>query len=284
MNRENLREIINLVESTIGRRLNESSVPPFSNKREAMIAIQDVMDGSMTQKNFINQLASAKRSGTIDEKNFKLILGQLRMDAKSSGVELEQIIGRLIDKYHSGSDVFNPSLGESKKLTEDFFNQPTDQLFIYRRAAAKKSASGTPIYILRTNQGGYKLSRSYQIGNTIAGYYNGRVQNISESLNEAPLAPIAPVAAPSKPAAPAPVAAPVAPVEQGVDPSWKLDMIDFIGNSFQGQAKQFLYQAKKSNPKATPEQITAMVNDLIQSNQIVELFKTRFLSSIKAAL
>jgi hypothetical protein len=111
--------------------------------------------------------------------------------------------------------------------------------------------------------------------------YENMKRPMQESrLDENPLQPAPP--APAQQRAPAPT--PPAPVEQGVDPAWKLDMIDFIGNSFQGQAKQFLYQAKKSNPKATPEQITAMVNDLITSNQIVELFKTRFLSSIRAAL
>jgi hypothetical protein len=245
MNRENLKNVVRLVNETISKKLNESSdggwkntfvknafmktytvnestklteskVPPFPNKREAMFAIQDVMDGTMTQKNFINQLLAAKRSGNIDVKNIKLLLGQLRMDAQKAGVELEQIIDRLIDKYQSGDfKAFN----ESKRINENPTVSPPAPA---PRTAARPTAQTA--------------------------------------------------------------SAPVAPVEQGIDPAWKLDMIDFIGNSFQGQAKQFLYQAKKSNPKATPEQISAMVKDLIDSKQLVELFKTRFFASIKAAI
>lgn len=325
-------------------KLTESSIPPFPNKREAMLAIQDVMDGSMTQKNFINQLAAAKRAGTIDEKNFKLILGQLRMDAKSAGVKLEPIIDRLIDKYHSGSDVFNPNLGES-------VDGGWKNTFVYRKSDKKKfkvidfkNYGSYQELFLKSNDGetdevtlghpmdkkGFmqtytvkesrKLTENSTPESTKMKWVINSIKNIkgihgmalekyldrfstkydlsainsqedaddmvsnkrkAKQVNEAP---IAPVATPTKPAAPAPVAVPVAPVEQGVDPAWKLDMIDFIGNSFQGQAKQFLYQAKKSNPKATPDQITAMITDLIKSNQIVELFKTRFLTSIKAAL
>jgi hypothetical protein len=283
MNKENLREIVKLVESTISKKLNESSVPPFSNKREAMLAIQDVMDGSMTQKNFINQLAAAKRAGTIDEKNFKLSLGQLRMDARNAGVKLEPIIDRLIDKYHSGSDVFNPNLGES-------VDGGWKNTFVYRKLDKKKfkvtdfkNYGSYQELFLKSDDGetdevtlGHPMDKN--------GFRQTYTVNESKKITEAPLAP---VAAPSPIAKPAPIVkpvAPVAPVEQGIDPAWKLDMIDFIGNSFQGQAKQFLYQAKKSNPKATPEQITAMVNDLIQSNQIVELFKNRFLSAIKAVV
>lgn len=110
---------------------------------------------------------------------------------------------------------------------------------------------------------------------------------INESkLNENPV----PLTRPTKPAptsvppAPAAKPKPAPPVETGIDPAWKLDMVEFLGNSFAGMAKQFLYQAKKSNPKATPEQISALADDMLDKGQIVELFKTRFVSSIKAAL
>lgn len=215
MDRENLKNIVRVINETINKRLTESAVDPFPNKREAILAILDVIDGTMTQKNFINQLLSAKRAGKIDEKNVKLILGQLRTDAKDAGVELEQIIDRLIDKYQSGSNVFN----ESKKLSE-------------------------------------------------------------APIPGQPLAPTQP--APVAPAIPTPVATTPAPA--GIDPAWKLDMVEFLGNSFAGMAKQFLYQAKKANPNGTADQISQLANELQKSGQISELFKTRFLTALSAAI
>jgi len=364
MNKNSLREIVRLVETTINKKLNESTVAPFQNKREAIFAIGDVISGTMTQKNFINQLASAKRAGTIDQNNFKLILGQLRTDAKSAGVKLEQIIDRLIDKYHPGSDVFNPNLGESvdggwkntfvyRKLDKkkfkvtDFKNygsyqelflksddgetdevtlghpmdkngfrqtytvneskkidiskklkvgdsvtirngdvlkvvkldhtNPIRSIYVEEEYSVRdmnqrglKSSFHKQEYIL-TNQGKWDDKKSSDL-DIIS--INGRNLTESKKINEAPLAAPAPVTAP----------APAAPVVQGVDPAWKLDMIEFLGNSFAGMAKQFLYQAKKANPNGTADQISQLANELQKTGQISELFKTRFLTALSAAV
>lgn len=292
------------------KKINESTVPPFKNKREAILAIDDVISGSMTQKNFINQLASAKRAGTIDEKNFKLSLGQLRMDARNAGVKLEPIIDRLIDKYHSGSDVFNPNLGESKKIdiskklkvgdsvtirngdvlkvVKLDHTNPIRSIYVEEEYSVRdmnqrglKSSFHKQEYIL-TNQGKWDDKKSSDL-DIIS--INGRNLTESKKITEAPIPaqPLAPTQpAPVAPAPPAPVATTPAPA--GIDPAWKLDMVEFLGNSFAGMAKQFLYQAKKANPNGTADQISQLANELQKTGQISELFKTRFLTALSAAV
>jgi len=361
MDRENLKNIVRVINETINKRLTESAVDPFPNKREAMLAILDVIDGTMTQKNFINQLASAKRAGTIDEKNFKLSLGQLRMDARRAGVKLEPIIDRLIDKYHSGSDVFNPNLGESKKLTENYseygviatlkYDQTTDTGYKI------KSGQKIELDIVGEDPNTNFYSMPIKINNKFVGYIESehpknildiikpgnkyksgknlteqitlhfyktidsakkavtpgkvivkipdtkidiytilskseldnfpkyKIVNESRKITEAPIPaqPLAPTQpAPVAPAPPAPVATTPAPA--GIDPAWKLDMVEFLGNSFAGMAKQFLYQAKKANPNGTADQISQLANELQKTGQISELFKTRFLTALSAAV
>lgn len=439
MDRENLKNIVRVINETINKRLTESAVTPFPNKREAMTAILDVIDGSMTQKNFINQLASAKRAGTIDEKNFKLSLGQLRMDARRAGVKLEPIIDRLIDKYHSGSDVFNPNLGESNLPPQKIF-KPQDTNFevgdtvhyqktiqgkteILTGKIVVKSSGPSSDYVVQDNKSGSrslvtqkdiakgntrstneskKLTENYseygviatlkydqttdtgykiksgqkieldivgedpntnfysmpiKINNKFVGYIESehpknildiikpgnkyksgknlteqitlhfyktidsakravtpgkvivkipdtkidiytilskseldnfpkyKIVNESRKITEAPIPaqPLAPTQpAPVAPAPPAPVATTPAPA--GIDPAWKLDMVEFLGNSFAGMAKQFLYQAKKANPNGTADQISQLANELQKTGQISELFKTRFLTALSAAV
>lgn len=293
------------------KKLTESSVPPFQNNREAIFAIDDVMDGSMTQKNFINRLAASKRSGTIDQKNFELLLGELRMKARHAGVKLEQIIDRLIDKYHPGSDTFNPNLGESKKIAnydkyKKIFDNKVDELLKKgvqvqdgrggnMTFKSGKSKTGSSSHLSREEAEKLAHSKLLQSGDIPGGT---TVKDFTMSTNEAkklteapipgqiiPQRPIAsasaPIAKQPQAVAPAPVAV---PQPAGIDPAWKLDMVEFLGNSFAGMAKQFLYQAKKSNTQSTPDQIAALANELQSTGQISELFKTRFLTALSAAV
>ena len=85
------------------KKLVKESIPdspqfskPFKNSREAILAIGDVLDGNMTEDEFIARLYGSRNIGNIDVKNFRLILGQLAMDARYNKFKLKPItqIGR----------------------------------------------------------------------------------------------------------------------------------------------------------------------------------------------
>ena len=105
------------------KRLVKESIPdspqfskPFKNSREAILAIGDVLDGNMTEDEFIARLYGSRNIGNIDVKNFRLILGQLAMDARYNKFKLKPITQHVIDKNATKT---NGTFNESKIIKEN---------------------------------------------------------------------------------------------------------------------------------------------------------------------
>lgn len=89
---------------------------PFKNSRESILAIGDVLDGNITEDEFISRLYGARNIGNIDIKNFKLTLGQLAIDAQKAKFKLKSTTQHVIDKNATKTNgVFN----ESKIIKEN---------------------------------------------------------------------------------------------------------------------------------------------------------------------
>ena len=89
---------------------------PFKNSREAILAIGDTLDGNISEDEFISRLYGARNIGNIDIKNFKLILGQLAMDAKQAKFKLKPTTQHVIDKNVTKT---NGTFNESKTINEN---------------------------------------------------------------------------------------------------------------------------------------------------------------------
>lgn len=108
------------------KKLVKESIPedpqfskPFKNSREAILAIEDVLDGSMTEDEFISRLYGSRNIGNIDIKNFKLILGQLAMNARSNKFKLKSTTQHVIDKNAIKTNgVFNERRYYSRNKTD----------------------------------------------------------------------------------------------------------------------------------------------------------------------
>lgn len=105
------------------KKLVKESIPdspqfskPFKNSREAILAIGDVLDGNMTEDEFIARLYGSRNIGNIDVKNFRLILGQLAMDARYNKFKLKPITQHVIDKNATKT---NGTFNESKIIKEN---------------------------------------------------------------------------------------------------------------------------------------------------------------------
>ena len=286
MKKETLQKLENYIGKLVEQRLTESLQfsKPFPNKREAMLAVNDVIDGTLTEDDFIQMLFGARNIGNIEPKDFKLLLGQLAVQGKRDNFKFKDTTQRIIDKNVTRTNnVFNETkLNESLNLNSLKLNNIVRFKDGEEWKVVKPGIRNGKIFMKPFNLKAKSANISLPIEFTPEQLLTATLVNESK-LNENPLPAPQPTQQRVQPKAVAPQPAPVQQ-PQGIDPAWKLDMVEFLGNSLQGMAKQFLYQAKKSNPKATPDMISALADDMLDSGQVVELVKTRLLASIKAAL
>lgn len=93
---------------------------PFKNKRDALLSIPDVLDRSLSEEDFISRLYGARNIGNIEVKDFKLILGQLAMNAKSAKFKFKFATQNVIDKnVIKTNDVYNESKKSKNTLKEN---------------------------------------------------------------------------------------------------------------------------------------------------------------------
>lgn len=80
---------------------------PFKSVRDAIFAIDDVLEKKLSEDDFIAMLFGGRNFGYIDVKNFKLILGQLYTDAKREKFKLADTTLHVIEKNTSYSNIWN---------------------------------------------------------------------------------------------------------------------------------------------------------------------------------